>query len=103
MWENPKVSTQSTQNHKELVVRKTVDISDLITEVNQRNRVSTCDAKVRMGWNDLLETVLMRADRYRGFRYLNDGEVPPGQLAGIMRAEDPKDNLYPDETRREYL
>lgn len=85
-------------------MKKTFVIEVLITEVNQRNANSTCDAKVREGWNDALEWILHKADRYYGYRYLTCAEVPEGQAAGIIYSGFPGGiNSYPDETRREYL
>ena len=50
--------------------RKTFDIAELLHTVNKRNASSTCSDDVRAGWNSLLETVLMGADLYAGYGYL---------------------------------
>ena len=82
--------------------RKMVRLAKLVAEVNRRNRESTCEADVRTGWNELLAGVLMDADAYCGYRYLRSGEVPAGELPGIVTDADGL-NTFPDETRREYL
>ena len=80
--------------------RKTFDVRELIETVNSRNRASTCDPKVREGWNSLLENVLFACGVYKGFSYLSASEVPAGQPAGII----PVDSgfCFPDESRRCY-
>ena len=93
--------------------RTTADIVDLIEEVNRRNRLSTCDAKIREGWNSLLEHVLQKADMYAGFGHINETQMKqnghninknlPAQLPGvIMNYEDGSKNPFPDDTRRFY-
>lgn len=52
------------------MARKTADILKLIKLVNERNATSTCDPKVREGWNSLLESILHEAGVYVGFGYL---------------------------------
>lgn len=50
--------------------------------VNRRNRLSTCPADIRFGWNDVLEEVLLQKGQYFGFRYLCRDEVPRGEASG---------------------
>lgn len=82
--------------------KKTLVIRDLIEEVNRRNRESTCEPAVRMGWNMLLEGVMIGAEVYSGFSYLTADQVPTGCLPGVI--PDPKgtDHKFPDESRRQY-
>lgn len=86
--------------------RKTLDVRDLLDEVNRRNRNSTCDADQRKGWNSLLEAMLFRTGNYAGFRYLSDVEVPTGEAPGIRCKPDSdgglNDREFPDETRISY-
>lgn len=84
------------------MARKTVAIKDLIEKVNRMNRMSTCGRQHRDGWNTLLEQVLVEADVYRGFSYLEQGDVPPGSPPGIIRGATPEGNIYPDDSRRAY-
>lgn len=64
--------------------RKTVTIEFLKSEVNRKNRESTCDAKVRDGWNDLLESMLHATGNYNGYRNLLPTEVPKGHKPGML-------------------
>jgi hypothetical protein len=82
-------------------MRKTIKVVELVELVNQRNRVSTCAAGIRAGWNAILEEVLHKTDGYNGYRYLSAGEVPKGQAPGIL----PEDTgfIFPDESRRNYF
>ncbi len=79
---------------------KTFKVCDLIEEVNRINRLSTCDPAMRMGWNTLLEHVLVETGNWEGYRYLTSGGVPFGQLPG----KEEKDGklTFPDESRRYY-
>lgn len=52
-----------------------------------------------------IEAILTESGNYRGFRYLNQSEVPEGELPGI-EMPDPFDGgaiNYPDEYRRHYI
>ncbi len=82
--------------------RKTVQISELIDFVNERNQVSTCEPSVRDGWNAMLERVLMDADVYAGFNYYGEADVPAGQSPGIVRDSTGSAERFPDESRRFY-
>ena len=94
--------------------RKTVAIEAIVTEVNRRNTGSTCDPEVRRGWNSLLEILLIDANQYGGFCYLQKDEVPKGYDPGIVWANGTTPHSYPkglketghafpDETRRHYF
>ena len=52
--------------------KKTIRVLDLIEDVNYRNRVSTCDSKVREGWNSFVEGFLARCDAYAGFTFFDE-------------------------------
>ena len=82
------------------MARKTIKIAALVAQVNEHNRVSTCAADTRAGWNALLEEVLHAADAYNGFGYLNVGKVPDGYAPGIIG--EPGHFEFPDESRRQY-
>jgi len=85
------------------MTRKTFKIQDLKKMVNDRNTNSTCDSKVRDGWNDVLETILMDSGNYNGFCYLTKDhmkvDAPPGI---IFDPSDGRHHEYPDESRRRY-
>jgi hypothetical protein len=81
--------------------RRTVSIKAMVETVNARNRLSTCSAEVREGWNSLLEDVLHAGNVYAGFGYLTHDEVPAGHPAGIVHLSDDS-IVFPDETRRYY-
>jgi hypothetical protein len=82
--------------------RKTFPVDLLKRKVNNRNKTSTCYADARNGWNSVLEDVLMATGNYNGYRYLKVGEVPPGQLPGMVWHDDPEKRTFPDPSRREY-
>jgi hypothetical protein len=83
------------------MARKTVDIAKLVDMVNRRNKLSTCSADLRHGWNSLMEEVLGITDTYAGFGYLTAEEVPEGCSPGIRKSE-VFGNEFPDESRRIY-
>ena len=85
---------------------KTIKVADLIAIVNRRNRSSTCSPLVRMGWNSLLEEVLVETGNYAGFLLLSPDEVPEDEKPGIVivpNVEEDTEVSYPDESRRKYL
>lgn len=83
--------------------RVTIKISELVSKTNQMLRESTCDAKIREGMIAVLESALHATNQYRGFGYLTQEEVPPGENAGILKTGDTnKPVVFPDETRRFY-
>ncbi len=74
--------------------RKTINVEWVKSRVDKMNRESSCEPKVREGWNHLLEEILMETENYNGFRYLNIDEI---------RGDGPeKGHKVPDETRRKY-
>jgi hypothetical protein len=60
-----------------------ITVGKLIAKVNHRNRYSTDPPDVRKGWNELAKEVLMDKAVFNGFRFLNENEVPSGQLPGV--------------------
>jgi hypothetical protein len=82
--------------------KKTTTIAFIKDVVNRRNRQSTCDPKVREGWNSLLEEILHANNAYEGFNYLTADKVPDGCEPGIIPSYDDGKHEFPDETRRFY-
>lgn len=102
--------------------RKTVNVDDLRVQVNDMLRLSTCSREMRCGMRGILETVLHNTGNYRGFRYLDQDEVPKGALPGIIRKGSSSainggnsalqykpsengiltENIFPDDSRVEY-
>jgi len=95
------------------MARKTLSVETLRSEVNRRNRESTCSPEVRQGWNSILESMLMATGNYRGFRFLTPDKVPDGKAPGIKENQgdfplaignDNADRFKgTDDTRRAYL
>jgi len=84
-------------------VVKSIKVAALVESVNYRNRVSTCDPRVRNGWNVLLEEVLAATGNYAGFSYLTAKELEEsaiGHLPGITTGVEPP--IFLDPTRRQY-
>lgn len=84
------------------MIQKTIKVADLVRIVNYKNQYSTCDARSREGWNDLLEEALLSVNQYLGFRYLPAFSVPTGQRPGIVLSK-VGEHSHPDDTRREYI
>lgn len=63
--------------------RKTVEVSPILESVNIFLKESTDSSDRRQGHIDVLCQVLFQSFNYGGFRYLNESEVPEGQLPGI--------------------
>ena len=81
-------------------MRKTIEVNKIIDFVNSRNKKSTCSKDTRIGWNELLEQIIMETDNYNGFRYLTFDDVEHGQLPGINYGRDK--TTFPDDSRRQY-
>lgn len=81
--------------------RKTFRVRSLLDSVNYSLACSTCESAVRRGMASVLETVLLEANVYAGYRYLEQHEVPKGQLPGIVREADGNCE-FPDPTRRHF-
>lgn len=83
--------------------RKTIEIKTILDNVNRMNAESTVSPAMREGWSSLLESILMDANVYRGFGYLEAHHVPAGQLPGVIRRTvEEGGNVFPDESRRVY-
>ena len=83
-------------------MRPSKSIAYALHEVNRRNRLSTCDPKVREGWNALLESLLLKSNCYEGYGYLKQVQVPYGELPGYKEVEAGEGFEYPDKTRVTY-
>jgi hypothetical protein len=81
--------------------RKMVAIRELLEIVNRRNAESTCDPLRRSGWNSVLEEVLMDANVYAGYTYLQSMHVPAGERPGVVHGLDGPEHC--DESRRNYI
>lgn len=65
------------------MARKTFEVNQLILQVNDMCKESTCSPDVRQGMMNLLENVLHETGNYRGFRYLLQDQVPAGEKPGV--------------------
>lgn len=81
--------------------RKTIEVKNILGEVNRLNQKSTCSSDTRAGWNDLLEIILRTTGNYKGFGYLLVSAVPDGCLPGTIFNE-VDGRTFPDESRRFY-
>ena len=72
--------------------------------INEMLAVSTVSKDMRKGLMHALETMLFATDNYKGFRYLDQSEVPDGELPGIKYIDDIEqmEKTFPDETRVSY-
>ena len=77
--------------------RKTIEIETLKARANYFLANSANDQTgQRKGFQDLAASLLMDAGAYRGFRYLTQTEVSPGDTFGITHGTTP---TMHDETR----
>ena len=100
---------------------KTMNVDTYRIKINNMIRMSTCSKDVRQGMISAIEVMLYATGNYRGFRYLEQTEVPEGHLPGIIRKGTPDImskhsglqyessnngklayNIFPDNTRVEY-
>jgi hypothetical protein len=87
--------------------RKTVDIESILNYANGylASDYPGGDTKTeihrRQGVIDMIETILMKANRYRGFLYLNDTQITKS-IPGIRPYQD-KMFENTDSTRRRYV
>ena len=90
--------------------RKTINVLKVLEKANHYLRhsqarspegVAEMEAR-RRGVASLLEGVLWETGNYEGFNYLSEGEVPTGELPGIVRNET-YPHEFPDESRRVYF
>ena len=78
-------------------MKKTFKVENLINEVNRLNVESTCDPKLRIGWNSLLETVLFETDNYKGYVLIEFKKI----IDKVGYNQETKKIV--DDTRRRYL
>lgn len=69
------------------MARKTIGIETFLAKINYSLATHTGGVEYGEGLVAALEEALRLADRYRGFRYLEQHEVPEGQLPGIYWEE----------------
>lgn len=84
------------------MARKTMNHDVIKAEINRRLAESTCNPDIRQGMMDVLVMILSSTGSYRGFRYLVESEVPPGQAPGIRWVDDQPDFTNTDYTRVRY-
>lgn len=84
-------TTVPTQERLREQMKKTFNIRKFIEQVNERNKVSTCEPDIRQGWNFVAEHILHEAGVYSGYRYLTSRDVPEGFRPGINM--DPATNM----------
>lgn len=65
------------------MARKTVNVDQLRVKINEMLAGSTCSPDIRRGMMNTLEFVLHETGNYHGFMYLNQAQVPEGQLPGV--------------------
>jgi hypothetical protein len=85
--------------------RKTVKVESILNDINTmiRNSVGSDEKSIasRNGLITALEQILCAADRYKGFRYLTQGEVRANELPGIIY-DDNGVTSFPDKSRVSY-
>lgn len=64
--------------------RKTVNVVEIVTAINDLLKRSTVSPEFRLGMISAADTVLHYSGNYRGFRYLLENEVPTGHLPGMV-------------------
>jgi hypothetical protein len=85
--------------------RKTADVEALLDMANNylKNTPDKCRGE-RLGVASFVESILHRADRYKGYRYLEGHEMVTsldGKTPGIVWQDD-GGHHYPDDSRRQY-
>ena len=91
--------------------RKTIEVSDLKTQINFMLANSRCSVDGRRSMMVIIETVLMDTKNYKGFVFLGEKEVPDGEFPGIFdsqyakKANPTHDDLFysTDTTRVRYI
>ena len=63
--------------------RKTLKINEFTTSINELLATHTENQSYAEGLISALEQALRMTDQYHGFQYLEQHEVPEGQLPGI--------------------
>jgi hypothetical protein len=85
---------------------KTIKLEILKAQANATFRDSVNDfATQRRAIQYFVSDVLMKANAYKGFRYLEASELKPGQTVGLIRnAENPTGpHSFPDDSRIAFL
>ena len=72
------------------MAKKSFNVEQFRKEINECLAGSTCNADVRQGLINALESVLHKTGNYHGFRYLEQREVPEKELPGIYPERDPE-------------
>jgi hypothetical protein len=65
-------------------MKKTFNVNEYRTMVNEILAKSTCSADMRQGMITMLEEILHQTGNYRGFNYLMQNQVPAGEKPGIF-------------------
>jgi hypothetical protein len=65
-------------------MKKTFNVNEYRTMVNETLAKSTCSADMRQGMITMLEEILHQTGNYRGFKYLMQCDIPVGQKPGIF-------------------
>ena len=85
---------------------KTLKIETIKANANQMFRDSVDEYAVqRRAVHCFVAYLLMKADAYKGFRYLESKDVAPGQTIGLIRnADNPAGpHTFPDDSRIAFL
>ena len=82
--------------------RKTIPVDALVAAANRMLAAREPTAQERASVCSVLESVLMEADAYRGFRYLSSDELPEGVPGFRLDPEAEFGRVIPDDTRRRY-
>ena len=76
------------------------DMQLIVEEANSFFKFSlNSDRSHRRAIHSLVTNILLKSNVYRGFRYLNEDEVPPGNSWGITFDDVNHDHIYPDDSR----
>jgi hypothetical protein len=65
-------------------MKKTFNVIEYRTMVNETLAKSTCSADMRQGMITILEDILFRTGNYKGFQFLMQNQVPVGEKPGIF-------------------
>lgn len=80
---------------------KMTRVESLKEKVNNLLKSEYYSQDARAGMCIILESTLMESNNYKGFRYLNDQQLPKGVIPGIREGKDQFVNTDP--YRREYF
>lgn len=85
---------------------KSIKIETIKAQANETLRASVNDmAAQRRAIQYFVSDLLMKADAYKGFRYLEASDLEAGQSIGLIRNPDNAagPHTFPDETRIAFL